>query len=190
FNQSVEVSTTNMRRVLADAFKLISFVTLSPKEFEQGPGNDELLTVHEKAVLRHWYKHGDFRLLVGQKPVTTFHSFATGPEFLQGSEGVCTITERQAVENVIANSPTTFGAMQVFSVEFETDKCIFFSGVVCSFRAHEVKFSLGVDGRTLAASKRLGFACQRSFAFGGRVEEAYDWSSAALKVDSPVLVCP
>ncbi|KAH7684677.1 hypothetical protein AAVH_40815 [Aphelenchoides avenae] len=77
--------------------------------------------------------------------------------------------------------------MQVFSVEFETDKCIFFSGVVCSFRAHEVKFSLGVDGRTLAASKRLGFACQRSFAFGGRVE-AYDWSSAALKVDSPVLI--
>src|SRR4051794_12783088 len=46
FSRSVEASTENMRCVLADAFKLIRFVELSPEEFEQGPGSEELLTVH------------------------------------------------------------------------------------------------------------------------------------------------
>ncbi|KAH7669912.1 BTB/POZ domain containing protein, partial [Aphelenchoides avenae] len=44
--RTIDSSATNMRCVLADAFKLIRFVELNPGEFEQGPGCDELLTVH------------------------------------------------------------------------------------------------------------------------------------------------
>ncbi|KAH7700757.1 hypothetical protein AAVH_32118, partial [Aphelenchoides avenae] len=93
-----------MRCVFADAFKLIRFLALTPEEFEQGPGSGKLLTEHEKAVLRHWHAHGDFRSLIGQKPIETFRSFISAPEFLQGDEGVCVITERQAVVDAIDSS--------------------------------------------------------------------------------------
>ncbi|KAH7704393.1 BTB/POZ domain-containing protein 3-like isoform 1, partial [Aphelenchoides avenae] len=139
FSRSVDSSATNMRCVLADAFKLIRFVELRPEEFEQGPGCDELLTVHEKAVLRHWHEHGDFRSLTGPKSIATFHSLAAETDFLQGSEGLCIINARKFLMDGIADRFIAFEPREEFSLEFETDKRILFSGVACTFRSRELQ---------------------------------------------------
>ncbi|KAH7706092.1 hypothetical protein AAVH_26682 [Aphelenchoides avenae] len=79
-----------------------------------------------------------------------------------------------------------FRAWENFSIEFETDQCVFFSGVTCSFRSRKVEFTLSVDGRTLDTSPPLGCDYLCSFAFDLRGQVSY--GSAALELDSPVLV--
>ncbi|KAH7704423.1 hypothetical protein AAVH_28387 [Aphelenchoides avenae] len=88
------------------------------------------------------------------------------------------------IHNIYWNS-SRFSSREVFSLEFETDKCIFFSGVVCSFRAREANFTLSVDGRTLATSEPVGCDYMLRYTFD---THGHCNGSAAIKLDLPVLV--